>query len=221
MNGDSSVVKKQSSRHALILANGIAPKKPLFNILRREAVFFVCADGGANSALKLHTTPDLIVGDFDSIEPETLKAFRSVRQKHITDQNSTDLEKAFRELLKKGYKTITVLGATGGRFDHAIGNLSALAKFSLRADITFVDDSGFYFLIKDHCVLALPERTIISLIPLSFCSGITTTGLRWNLKNESLQLGVRESTSNIAVTSQIKISVRAGNLIAYILHPKL
>ncbi|MGD0036716.1 MAG: thiamine diphosphokinase [Bacteroidota bacterium] len=200
----------------LILANGKPPSKRLFQKFLAAADRFLCADGGANTAARFGHAPDLIIGDLDSTEKETLAVFSHVDVKKLKDQNSTDLEKALTAAVRKKCKEIVVLGATGGRLDHAIGNLSALAKFSRKAHITFVDEIGIFIAVNHSLELSLPIGTIISLLPLSRCSGIVTKGLKWNLKNESLELGVRESTSNVIVSSPADIKVRKGSLIAFV-----
>ena len=181
------------------------------------ADWFICADGGANTASRFGCAPDLIIGDLDSIEKETLAIFSNVDVKKLKDQNSTDLEKALTAALRKKCKEIIVLGATGGRLDHAIGNLSALVKFSRKAHITFIDDKGEFLAVNCSKEFNLPIGTTISLLPLSQCSGIVTKGLKWNLKNESLELGVRESTSNVIVSSPANIKVRKGSLIIFVM----
>jgi thiamine pyrophosphokinase len=204
-------------KRALILANGESPSARLFNQIHNSDDWFVCADGGANHAARFGKMPHLIIGDLDSITDETLELFKKARIKKLKEQNSTDLEKAFTITIRKGYTDIIVLGATGGRLDHAIGNLSALAKFSRSANIKFIDNSGVFIPVGRSLELNIPVKTTISLLPLSRCSNIITTGLKWNLKNESLQLGQRESTSNIVASSPVTIHVSRGDLILYIM----
>ena len=205
---------------ALILANGKPPTKRLFKKYLASADWFICADGGANTAARFDCIPDLIIGDLDSIKKETLDDFRRVDVKKLKDQNSTDLEKALTAAIRKKYKEIIVLGATGGRLDHAIGNLSALIKFSRKAHISFIDNTGIFFSVNHSIEFNLPVGTVISLLPLSRCSGIVTKGLKWNLKNESLELGVRESTSNVVLSSSVKIKVQKGRLITFVMTDK-
>jgi thiamine pyrophosphokinase len=202
-------------KHALILANGNPPGKRLLHKFLRSAGWFICADGGANTAARYHCTPDLIIGDLDSITKKTLAHFSSVPVKRLKDQNSTDLEKALTAAVHQKYNEIFVLGATGGRFDHALGNFSALSKFSRRAQITLIDQFGKYFSTNHSNEFHLPCGTTVSLLPLSRCTGIVTTGLKWNLTKESLELGVRESTSNVVVSSPIRIKLRRGRLIVF------
>jgi len=203
-------------KRALILANGNPPSKRLFRKNLSSADWFICADGGANTAVRFGSTPHLIIGDFDSVRKDTLRVFSKVALQKLKDQNSTDLEKALTAAIRKKCTEIVVLGATGGRLDHAIGNLSALAKFSRTTAVKFIDDTGVFIPIDYKLDITLPVGTIISLLPLSRCTGIVTTGLKWNLNKESLQLGIRESTSNIVVSSHVNIKVRSGDLIAFV-----
>ncbi len=201
---------------ALILANGESPSKHLFQTMYASADVFICADGGANIAARFGCTPDLIIGDLDSIEMKTIAIFSHVVVKKQKDQNSTDLEKALTAALQKKCKEIVVLGATGGRLDHALGNLSALVKFSNKVCVTFLDNTGIFIAVHHSREFVYPVGTIISLLPLSRCSGIVTKGLKWNLKNESLELGVRESTSNVIVSLPVSIKVKKGSLIVFV-----
>ncbi len=203
------------AKEALILANGKSPTKSLLAKYRKNSQFFVCADGGANHAAKLGERPDLIIGDLDSIKASTVRKFQSVTTRRIADQTTTDLEKALTWLIRKNFTDIIVLGATGGRADHLVGNLGALGKFSKRAHVTFVDESGEMRSVGSELVLEAAEGTIVSLIPLSRCEGIVTKGLKWELQNGILELGFREAKSNIVKSSPVTIRVRRGTLLLY------
>lgn len=206
------------ARYALILANGAPPPRRLFLFYRTKAGYFVCADGGANTAARWGEQPDLIIGDLDSIQSATVKKFSRVKMLRIADQNSTDLEKAISWTLRKGYRRVVVLGATGGRLDHLAGNLSALGKFSLRATIRFVDEDGMLQAVGRELKFKGRPGAIVSLIPLSRCVGIVTSGLKWELKREVLELGKRESTSNVVRTRAVSIKVRRGKLLLFRIH---
>src|SRR5512141_1042329 len=113
------------TQHALILANATPPSKKLLKQLSTDASLFVCADGGANTAARYGIMPEAIVGDLDSIHAQTLYKFRKAAIHRVVDDFSTDLEKAMSWVIDKGYNHIVIAGATGGRLDHFIGNLSA------------------------------------------------------------------------------------------------
>jgi len=201
--------------NVLILANGDAPSQKTLKQLLEQTSFFVCADGGANVAARYGLKPNAVVGDMDSVNAGTLKKLSKAELHKIVDDYSTDLEKTFSWVIDKGFHTITVAGATGGRLDHFLGNLSALVKFSSKATITFVDDSGEWMFIDRAKEFSLPIGTTVSLIPVSRCEGIVTRGLHWNLNFEALELGVRDGTSNLVVESPVHISVAKGNLILF------
>ena len=203
------------TKRALILANGEAPTRILLKKLAAEVSLFVCADGGANIAARYGLEPAAIVGDLDSVQSQTLGKFRDSVIHKVVDDYSTDLEKSLSWVTTEGYNEILVAGGTGGRLDHFIGNLSAMVKFSHKASIKLIDDSGEWIFIDRSKNLDLAVGATVSLIPLSRCDGIVTKGLRWNLNFEALELGVREATSNVVLETPVHINVAKGNLILY------
>lgn len=206
------------NKRIIILANGTSPTKQILKQYQEPNDILVCADGGANAAAALSIVPQMILGDLDSITAKTLKLFSKVPIKQIREQNSTDLEKALSYTVAHHFSEAVIFGATGGRADHEFGNFSALSKFSDSIDITFVDQYGKYFSVENETVIQLPVGATISLLPLTLCSGVTTSGLKWNLKNESLGLGVRESTSNVSTSEMVTVKFRTGKLIVFIAH---
>lgn len=200
---------------ALVIANGHPPKKRLMDELLKSKPFVVCADGGANTAVRLGIKPDAIVGDMDSVHGETLAKFQRIPSHQIIDDESTDLEKAIRWLLEQHYDHITVVCASGKRLDHTIGNLGVLPKFYPDAVVRFVDDDGEMMYVGRKLEIDLPRGTIVSLIPLSRCEGVTTTGLKYVLENGTLELGVHEGTSNVVTAPRVSIAVKKGNLLLY------
>lgn len=202
-------------KQALILANGEPPRKRQLLELLTRCQLFVCADGGANTAAKLGLKPDAIVGDLDSIHAETLAKFQRVPMHEERDENSTDLEKAITWTIKQKYEQIVVVGAAGKRLDHTIGNLGVLPKFYPDAVITMVDDVGEVVYVGREHSFEAPLHSVVSLLPLTRCEGITTKGLAYALDNEALELGVREGTSNVVVANPVVIKVKKGNLLLY------
>ena len=200
---------------ALVIANGEPPKKQLLLSLAREANIVICADGGANAALKAGIVPNAIVGDLDSIRAEALVKFHRVPTYEDTDDETTDLEKAISWVVKSKYDHVTVVGATGKRIDHSVGNLAVLPKFYPDAIVRFVDDMGELEYIGRELEFVAKKGAVVSLIPLSRCEGIVTEGLRYALQGEALELGVREGTSNVVVSSPVTIKVQKGHLLLF------
>jgi thiamine pyrophosphokinase len=198
-----------------VIANGEPPKKQLLLSLAQEANIVICADGGANTALKAGIVPKAIVGDLDSIHAEALVKFHRVPTFENTDDETTDLEKAIAWAIKSKYDHVTVVGATGKRIDHSIGNLAVLPKFYPDAIVRFVDDMGEIQYIGHELEFEAEKGAVISLIPLNLCEGIVTEGLKYALRGEELQLGVREGTSNVVVSSPVSIKVKRGHLLLF------
>jgi thiamine pyrophosphokinase len=203
------------TKRALVIANGEPPKKQLLQSLARESGVVICADGGANTALKFGILPDVIVGDLDSIHAEALVKFHKVPTYEDRDDESTDLEKAIAWALKQKYDHIVVIGASGRRIDHSVGNLGVLPKFYPDAVIRFIDDLGELVYVGRGITFDAKRSDVISLIPLSRCEGITTQGLKYALDDEALELGVREGTSNVVVNTPVTIKVQKGHLLLY------
>lgn len=214
------MMKAKRLRRALVICNGEMPPRKILSELLKEKPFIVCADGGANKARAFGIVPHCIIGDLDSITEKTRRAFRTVQIIHDPDQYSTDLEKALDFVLKKKIRKAVVIGATGKRTDHTASNFSILRKYHERMNISFVDTYCDIRVITRHTVFEAPLGQIISLAPLGKCSGITTEGLKYPLKNDSLEVGVNEGESNIAISSPVKISVKKGSLLLFVVRKK-
>mgnify|MGYP003332663449 FL=1 len=201
--------------NALIIANGNLPPKNILKKLVSSAETIICADGGANVARKNKILPDVILGDFDSITSSTKKYFKNIPHLHIKNQYSTDLEKAICYCFVKNIPSVTIVGVTGNRIDHSTGSLGCFKKFGHLIEIKIVDEVGELCLIKKKIQFTAKRKEKISLIPLDKCKGITTQNLKYKLKNESLELGVREGISNEATSSNVSITVKKGTLLLY------
>ncbi|MBI1807917.1 MAG: thiamine diphosphokinase [Ignavibacteria bacterium] len=192
----------------------------LVRSLAKSVTLIVCADGGANHARRLGIRPHVILGDFDSITPSTIKYFKHVKQVHLEDQQSTDLEKAIAFCLQEKMISARVVGAIGCRLDHTVGNLGCFKKFGRQIELRFFDAVGELTLIGDMVSLTMRKGEKISLIPLERCSGVTTRNLKYALTNDVLELGVHEGTSNEAIAEGVHVRVKSGTLLLYRFHAK-
>lgn len=129
---------------AVIIAGGDYPttEQPL-NILH-NAPYVVCCDSAADSYISKGRVPDAIVGDGDSISQYNRVKYASIL--HIfAEQESNDQTKAVNFLLAKGKKRIAIVGATGKREDHTIGNISLLIEYARAgAKVCTLTDYGYF-----------------------------------------------------------------------------
>ena len=113
---------------AVILANGDYPSASIPLQILGEAPYVVCCDGGANEYIAQGRLPDVIIGDGDSLSEENRIKYASLIH-HNPDQETNDQTKAIQFLLAQGKKRIAIVGATGKREDHTIGNISLLMEY--------------------------------------------------------------------------------------------
>jgi len=209
-------MKKQ--KHALIICNGEMPSQKILAPLLKKKTFIICADGGANKARAFNILPHCIIGDLDSITQKTRHYFSSVPIIHNPDQNSTDLEKALEYLVVNSFSSATIIGATGDRPDHTMANFSILMKYHKKISLQFFDERCTVKIVRKNIRFTAEIGQQISLLPMGKCSGITTEGLKFPLNNETLELGVREGSSNEAVKKIISITLKTGSLLLFIIH---
>ena len=203
---------------ALVVCNGKPLNETDFKKFAESCDVIIAADGGAKTALQYGIQPDYITGDMDSFD-----ASEGVNSVIISDadQETNDLEKALNLALEKGIDEVFIVGATGQRTDHTLKNLSVqlqfLPKFRL---IKMIDDIFEYDIITRSLSKSINIGTVISLFPLSGrVDGITTKGLKYPLNNEPLENGVRDGSSNEAVSEKIEISISKGALLVMTARP--
>ncbi len=199
---------------ALVIANGDPPSAALLAELREGAALVVAADGGARSALALGLMPDIVTGDLDSIG-DAREAIPADRIRPNPDPNATDLEKAVALCLDEGCTAVDIIGGGGGRADHALANLSVLVRFGRRARLRMVDERFAIELVDGEATVEGPAGTVVSLVALGPCEGVTTSGLRWELAGAALEFSAYGIHNEIAA-SPATVSVRSGDLLLFL-----
>ena len=129
---------------AVILAGGDFPTAPLPAQILRKAPFVACCDGGANEYIARGHMPDIIIGDGDSLDPIYKERYAHLVH-HNSDQETNDQTKAVQYLHAQGMRRIAIVGATGKREDHTIGNISLLMEYMrLGLEVCSYTDYGVF-----------------------------------------------------------------------------
>lgn len=128
---------------AVILANGEYPHHPLPLSILEKTPYIVCCDGAADEFIRRGNTPHAIVGDGDSLSPANREKFAALCS-FDPDQETNDQTKALKHCLAKGIEDIIIVGATGKREDHTLGNISLLTDYMDMARIQSVTDYGVF-----------------------------------------------------------------------------
>lgn len=163
---------------AVILANGDYPSSPLPLKLLEEAPYVVCCDGGADAYIANGHLPDVIIGDGDSLSEANRLKYTSLLH-HNPNQETNDQTKAVQFLLSQGKRRIAIVGATGKREDHTIGNISLLMEYNrMGATVRSYTDYGFFVPCKDTCTFECKEGQQVSIFNFT-AKGLKSEGLAY------------------------------------------
>lgn len=169
---------------AVIIANGRFPEHPVPLSYIREAEYIVCCDGAANDFIARGGVPDAIVGDCDSISEENKVRFAGILHPD-SDQETNDLTKSVRFCIENGRKEIIIVGGTGKREDHTIGNISLLADYEKMAKVIMVTDWGIFTPIHSTMEFKSYKGEQVSLFAIDR-KAITTRNLKYPLDHRVL-----------------------------------
>lgn len=199
---------------ALVLADGEFPSVLLLRELASTADVVVAADGAADKALAAGVEPNIVIGDLDSVSAATRARLGPGRLVEDDDRYRTDLEKAVAWALERGYARVDIAGFGGGRADHALANLSVLLLFRGKGVLRLIDDWFEVSLVEGEAWVEAEPGTVVSLVAIGTCKGVTTENLRWNLRGATLSfspLGIH----NEVVASPARIRVESGDLLLF------
>ena len=171
-----------SEKHIVILAAGDFPRAAAPLRALREADLRICCDSAAEALVAHGLEPDRIVGDLDSLSPAFRKRFAD-RITHISEQDDNDLTKAFHLSLPLSPSRITIVGATGRREDHTLGNISLLLDYAREAacPVTMLTDYGRFVAIRGECTFSSFPRQQVSVFTMTPDVPIASKGLKWEL----------------------------------------
>lgn len=203
-----------TSKKCIIIANGNAPSKRVFRFLQSKGYdLIICADGGANTARHLNIIPRYIIGDLDSITPDTRRYFTGKSEIiQITRQNDTDVEKCIKFALKKGCTDCILLAVTGDRLDHSFCNLGIAIKFSDQIHIRIISEKSILSVAENDVEINTFPGETFSLYAIDDRTTITSKGLMYRLKDTKLPFGKRESTSNVALKEKVALHIKGGKI---------
>jgi thiamine pyrophosphokinase len=203
---------------ALVFAGGDAVPPDVVERLPGDA-FVVAADSGLEHAQALGRHVDLVVGDFDSADPDAVAAAESAGseiERHPVAKDQTDLELALGAARARGATRIVVVGGYGGRLDHFLANALVLAG-------TATDGVAVEWATGEALVTVIRPSGELTGNPGDLCSllavggrarGVRTKGLRYPLDGEDLLPGSTRGVSNEFTEPVAHVSVEVGTVLA-------
>ena len=169
----------------VILANGLFPSRPQNLELLERAERLICCDGAADKLIDYGLSPHVIIGDLDSLSKRARTEYASILIAD-DDQESNDLTKAVRYCMQEGFPSVSILGATGLREDHTLGNISLMLEYYPGIEVEMLSDFGIFFLVQSGEKVKTYPGERISIFSVDNRVRVSASGLKYPL--DHLQL---------------------------------
>ena len=209
------IFRKKGLR-AVVLCDGPPPPAELLAYWLTGAELFVCTDGAGHPYHHLPRTPDVVIGDFDSLSGRVLDGRDGPLLLQVVDQHTTDSEKALLYLADEGYDEVVLLGATGWRLDHTLFNVHLLERFADRLSICIAGHHADTVRLASHEQVSWELQTGVkfSVMPLAGpVTNVTIEGAQYPLLGETLTAGGMATIGICVTMSPLLISVGEGTLL--------
>jgi thiamine pyrophosphokinase len=203
----------QNSR-TVIVADGTFPTHsvPLDYLANADRI--ICCDGSVSNLYHAGFIPEAIVGDMDSLSEEMAQRFAD-RIFPDDNQDTNDLTKAVAWCIEKGYKDLVIVGATGKREDHTIGNISLLAEYIKQVNVIMVTDTGLFLPFLKSSEISSFSGQQVSLFSIDPGTEITSSGLRYPLNHSKIN-NWWCATLNEATGEKFSLEFEGGRVIVYL-----
>ena len=198
----------------IIVANGKFPEHEIPLNLLHKAEIVVCCDGAIAKLDKNGIEPTIIVGDLDSLSDNYRSRF-AAKLSHDPDQNTNDLTKAIKWCKSNNLSNIYILGATGIREDHTLGNIGLLPSYArMGMQIRLITDNGVIIPLIQSSTLESFKGQQISIFSPNNLTRITTTNLKYPIVNSTLD-ELWMGTLNESLGDTFTIEFNPGPLILF------
>lgn len=200
-------------KEGLIVANGQFPENELVLSLIQNSENVICCDGAIEELHKRNITPIAIVGDLDSV-PKELKQVYSHLLHYDSNQNNNDLTKAVEWASENNFNKLIIVGATGKREDHTLGNISLLAQYSKYIEVSMYTDTGIFEAINSTRTFKSFPGQQISIFSLTPETKISSENLKYPLQNLQLKSWWM-GTLNECIGDEFMLSFDGGEIIIF------
>lgn len=190
---------------AVIIGSGSIEDCDYIRSKIRQSDYIICADGGYDRALRLGLTPDIMIGDFDSVT-ELPKGTEKI--KYPVRKDFTDGEIAVRYAAERGFDEVLLLGMTGNRADHTITDILLLTQCKSGC---LIDDNNEIYLLRGKATVEGCTGDTVSIVPVGGdVEGIVTENLEYPLRDETLYFGESRGVSNVMTADRCVITAKKG-----------
>jgi len=206
--------KDQQKSYTVIVADGSFPRHDIPLGYLKNAERIVCCDGSTENLIKGGYIPDAIVGDMDTLNESIAGRFND-RIFKDEGQDTNDLTKAVTWCSERGYRDLIIVGATGKREDHTIGNISLLAEYVKEVKVKMVTDTGIVMALTECTVVSSFPGQQVSIFSIDPETEITSYGLRYSLDRRKID-NWWVATLNEATGDSFSLEFAGGRIIIYL-----
>jgi len=209
---------------AVVFANGDCSDRVCSLVGVSNTDYIVCVDGGARHCLAAGLSPDLLVGDSDSLDASSASTIDKLNIEQVRfsiNKDASDLDLTLRTLCDRAIKEVVLLGVSGGRTDHLLFNWQLAGSRSWPFQLRIIDDFVDAMLVDSLRPLSIsvPIGQLFSVIPVAqSAAGVVVSGALYPLKNAELMLGSTLGLSNEATESRLQVSVEKGIVLVVLVH---
>lgn len=181
----------------------------------------IAADSGAKASLEIGLQPDMVIGDFDSLDADSLEYLKNIPariKRFDPEKDVTDTELALEEAVMLGAETVYMLGATGERADHTFTTLMGLVRAKEKGITVYaVDKNNKIYVVDGDIYIRKSEQhgDFVSLAVISDSAKITMEGMKYNLKRQSVCRGDSLCQSNEIADDVGHICVHSGIVMVF------
>ena len=194
----------------VILAAGDFPRKggAAWKLLVGATRVVACDSAADAYRRRFRKWPTVIIGDLDSLSRLPSRVSRPPSLVKVHDQNTNDLEKALAYCAQQGWRDPVIVGATGKREDHSLGNVFRALDYNC----TIVTDRGRFIPVRDKATFTVPKGAAVSVFAPDPKTRMTSKGLKWPLapvKFRNLYCATlnRATASRVTLTTTKPVSI--------------
>jgi len=178
----------------------------------------IAVDAGAEVFKKLGIVPDILVGDMDSIDHETLEFFRKkgcLVCEYSREKDELDLELAILEALKANPVEIHVYGSWGSRPDQTLAAYRLLKRYSDHSILLMNRDWEVFLLASSSSFNAFPGQIWSFLAACDVVRGLSLKGFKYPLNSYDLHFHETFTLSNEAMNNKVEVIFESGELFVF------
>jgi len=196
-----------------IVANGDFPKHNIPIKILNDSKCIIACDGAADTLIEKKYNINYIIGDIDSLSETNTKKHTDKTIK-IQNQSENDLRKAISQLYNQDIKKFNIVGATGKREDHTLGNIFSIYQYKDDLEASIYTDFGVFKCINQSTILKSFKGQQISFFTNDNMLKITSNGLKYNFNKESITT-LFYGTLNESTSNEVNIGLSHGKLLVF------